>query len=52
MGRIADRIGHPLFARMYRRLAAASEAAGAGEHRRKMLEGLEGEVVEVGAGQA
>ena len=50
MGRIADRIGHPLFARMYRRLAAASEKAGAADHRQRMLQDLKGEVVEVGAG--
>ena len=50
MGRIADRIGHPLFARMYRRMAAASEKAGGSDHRQRMLDGLAGEVLEVGAG--
>lgn len=35
---------------MYKRVAAAAEAAGAAEHRTRMLAGLGGVVIEVGAG--
>ncbi len=45
-----ERVHHPLFARLYARLAASGEAAGAAEHRRELLDGLGGRVVEVGAG--
>jgi ubiquinone/menaquinone biosynthesis C-methylase UbiE len=41
---------HPRFARMYRRFAARADERGAAEHRRRLLEGLRGTVVEVGAG--
>ena len=41
---------HPIFARCYQRVAAAAEKAGAAEHRDRLLAGLEGVVVEVGAG--
>jgi SAM-dependent methyltransferase len=44
-----DDIRHPIFARMYRRLAARAEPL-VGEHRRELLAGLAGRVVEVGAG--
>ena len=44
------RVHHPLFARLSARLAASGEAAGAAEHRRELLDGLGGRVVEVGAG--
>ena len=40
----------PRFARMYLKAAAKAEARGADQHRRRLLEGLEGVVVEVGAG--
>lgn len=45
--------GHrPIFARFYARFAGpALEQAGAAAHRRRLLEGLSGEVVEIGAGQ-
>ncbi|MDN0199272.1 class I SAM-dependent methyltransferase [Streptomyces sp. S.PNR 29] len=44
-------IKHPVFARFYARLAGpALEKAGIAEHRRRLLAGLSGEVVEVGAG--
>lgn len=43
-------VRHPIFARLYARIADASEAKGAAEHRAEMLEGLSGRVVEVGAG--
>ncbi|MDQ3730097.1 MAG: class I SAM-dependent methyltransferase [Actinomycetota bacterium] len=43
-------IRHPIFARMWRRIAPQGEARGQGEHRRELLEGLNGRVVELGAG--
>jgi ubiquinone/menaquinone biosynthesis C-methylase UbiE len=44
-------IKHPVFARFYAKLAGpALEKAGIVEHRRRLLVGLSGEVVEVGAG--
>jgi ubiquinone/menaquinone biosynthesis C-methylase UbiE len=43
-------IEHPRFARMYLRMAPRAEERGASEHRRRLLAGLEGRVVEVGAG--
>jgi ubiquinone/menaquinone biosynthesis C-methylase UbiE len=46
----AERVRHPIFARMYRRMAAAADDAGAAEHRARLLAGLAGRVVEVGAG--
>lgn len=41
---------HPVFARMYARMAKEFEAKGAAEHRDEALAGLAGRVVEVGAG--
>ena len=41
---------HPIFARVYQRVATACEKAGAAEHRERMLAGLSGRVVEIGAG--
>jgi SAM-dependent methyltransferase len=41
---------HPRFARMYPRCAARADARGAAEHRRRLLAGLSGRVIEVGAG--
>jgi SAM-dependent methyltransferase len=43
-------IPRPRFARMYLRSASNAEERGAAEHRRRLLEGLSGTVVEVGAG--
>jgi len=40
----------PRFARMYPRFAAKADRAGAADHRRRLLDGLAGTVVEVGAG--
>jgi ubiquinone/menaquinone biosynthesis C-methylase UbiE len=40
----------PRFARMYLRSAKTAEARGATEHRRRLLEGLHGTVLELGAG--
>lgn len=44
------RIRHPIFARVYERVAPQLEARGAAEHRDEMLEGLSGRVVEIGSG--
>jgi SAM-dependent methyltransferase len=43
-------VRHPVFARWYMRFAAAAMAKGEAEFRREMLEGVEGRVIEVGAG--
>jgi ubiquinone/menaquinone biosynthesis C-methylase UbiE len=43
-------VRHPLFARMYARMAAGFEAKGAAELRDEALAGLAGRVVELGAG--
>jgi ubiquinone/menaquinone biosynthesis C-methylase UbiE len=40
----------PRFARFYQRAAKSAEAAGATDHRRRLLAGLQGRVVEMGAG--
>ncbi len=41
---------HPVFARVYVRLRPSMDRQGAEEHRRRLLAGLTGRVVEVGAG--
>ena len=43
-------VRHPIFARLYERMAPSADKAGGAEHRRRLLEGLTGRVVEVGAG--
>jgi ubiquinone/menaquinone biosynthesis C-methylase UbiE len=43
-------ISHPVFSRVYPYIARAAEKGGAAEHRRALLAGLEGRVIEVGAG--
>lgn len=43
-------VRHPLFARLYARCSVAAEAAGNAEHRRELLAGLSGRVIEIGAG--
>jgi SAM-dependent methyltransferase len=42
---------HPRFARAYLKVAARADSRGGAEHRRRLLEGLTGRVMEVGAGQ-
>lgn len=44
------KVRHPLFARLYARMAPAFESKGSGEHREELLAGTAGRVVEVGAG--
>lgn len=41
---------HPLFARMYARVRPTLDQAGAADHRRRLLAGAAGRVIEVGAG--
>jgi ubiquinone/menaquinone biosynthesis C-methylase UbiE len=43
-------LSRPRFARMYMRTATTAERRGATDHRRRLLRGLNGTVVEVGAG--
>lgn len=45
-----DKVDHPVFARLYTRMSAKAEARGQTDHRRKVLAGLSGCVLEVGAG--
>ncbi len=47
---MAEHAAHPMFARVYARVAEISERRGGAEHRRKLLAGLRGRVIEVGAG--
>jgi ubiquinone/menaquinone biosynthesis C-methylase UbiE len=41
---------HPVFARVYEKVAEIGERRGGAEHRERMLAGLSGRVIEVGAG--
>lgn len=43
-------VSHPLFARAYARISPAMDRKGAAEHRGRLLAGLTGTVIEVGAG--
>lgn len=43
-------VHHPIFARLYARIADAADAAGVAEHREELLAGLSGRVVEIGCG--
>lgn len=43
-------ISHPIFARVFARASVAMDRAGAAAHRRRLVTGLRGRVVEVGAG--
>ncbi|MGY0006331.1 class I SAM-dependent methyltransferase [Micromonospora sp. I033] len=43
-------VSHPIFARVFARASVAMDRAGAAEHRRRLVAGLRGRVVEVGAG--
>ncbi|MDQ3091750.1 MAG: methyltransferase domain-containing protein [Actinomycetota bacterium] len=46
----SGQVRNPVFARVYDRVSGRAEDAGQREHRRELLEGLGGRVVEVGAG--
>ncbi|MFG3298867.1 class I SAM-dependent methyltransferase [Micromonospora chersina] len=43
-------VSHPIFARVFARASVAMDRAGAAAHRRRLVAGLRGRVVEVGAG--
>jgi len=43
-------VNHPIFARFFERLSEKEERLGQAEHRRQLLAGLSGGVIEVGAG--
>jgi ubiquinone/menaquinone biosynthesis C-methylase UbiE len=45
-----EQVRHPLFARVFARLGAQAERRGQGDHRRDLLAGLSGRVIEMGAG--
>jgi ubiquinone/menaquinone biosynthesis C-methylase UbiE len=45
-----EHASHPVFARVYAKVAETSERRGGAEHRRRLLAGLSGRVIEVGAG--
>lgn len=45
-----DEVRHPIFARLYKRFSLQAEGRGQAEHRRRLLDGLAGRVIEVGAG--
>jgi SAM-dependent methyltransferase len=45
-----EAVDHPLFARLYLRMASGRKAHGEDEYRRKLVAGLSGRVIEVGAG--
>jgi len=47
---MSTKVHHPIFARIYQRLSASMEKMGVAEHRTRLLTGLVGRVVEVGAG--
>ncbi|MEV4812834.1 class I SAM-dependent methyltransferase [Micromonospora avicenniae] len=44
------RVSHPLFARVFERASVAMDRAGGARHRHRLVAGLHGVVVEVGAG--
>ncbi|MFG1779404.1 class I SAM-dependent methyltransferase [Micromonospora sp. NPDC049051] len=43
-------VSHPVFARVFERASVAMDRAGAATHRRRLVAGLAGRVIEVGAG--
>jgi ubiquinone/menaquinone biosynthesis C-methylase UbiE len=47
---MSEQVHHPVFARVYERLAQVAEGRGGAEHRRGLLAGAAGRVIEIGAG--
>jgi ubiquinone/menaquinone biosynthesis C-methylase UbiE len=47
---VSREVYHPLFARLFDRMAAKTDQQGASEHRERLVAGLSGRVLEVGAG--
>ena len=50
MTETVEKVNHPLFARFYLRMASGRKARGEDEYRERLLAGLSGLVIEVGAG--
>jgi SAM-dependent methyltransferase len=50
MAASAEKVHHPLFARAFEKIGAVAGKRGQNEHRARMLEGVSGAVIEVGAG--
>jgi hypothetical protein len=46
----AERVSNPLFARIFPRLSKTMEAGGMAAHRERLLAGLAGQVIDIGAG--
>ncbi len=47
---MSDQVRHPLAARLFAREVGGIDARGAAEHRRRLLDGVAGHVLEIGAG--
>jgi ubiquinone/menaquinone biosynthesis C-methylase UbiE len=47
---MSRRVSHPIFARVFERASVRMDAAGAAEHRQRLLAALAGTVIEIGAG--
>jgi ubiquinone/menaquinone biosynthesis C-methylase UbiE len=47
---MSEHASHPVFARIYTKVAEIGERRGGAEHRQRLLAGLSGRVIEVGAG--
>ncbi len=47
---VSARTGHPIFARVYARISPTMDRDGIADYRRRLLTGLRGRVIEVGAG--
>jgi ubiquinone/menaquinone biosynthesis C-methylase UbiE len=47
---VSRTVHHPLFARLFDRMASRTDEQGAAEHRARLLAGLSGRVIDVGAG--
>ena len=47
---MSTEVRHPIFARLYARMSPRVDAKGGAEHRRELLAGLSGRVLELGAG--
>lgn len=47
---MSQTVHHPIFARVYAQLSQRMEQRGGADHRRRLLAGLQGRVIEVGAG--
>jgi SAM-dependent methyltransferase len=45
-----EKVEHPIFARLYLRMASSRKASGEDDYRRRLVAGLRGRVIEVGAG--